>query len=88
MDLLMQIWPFLFVMTICFIGSYCSKRSYQSKFANAIKAKVVNVEESGRIEGDYTTHIRYNITVAYKQNGQIKYGTVNRYPVQTYVVEN
>lgn len=82
MNLLMQIWPFLFVMTICFIGSYFAKRSYNNKFANAIKAKVVNVEETGRIESNYTTHIRYNITVAYKQNGQIKYGTVNRYPVQ------
>ena len=82
MKLLLQIWPFIFVAATCFIGSYFAKRSYHNKFANAIKAKIVNIEENVRTEGNYTTHITYNITVAYEKNGNVQYGTVNRYPVQ------
>ena len=80
--ILAELWPFIFMAILFFILSRVAKKSYDAKWNDAIKAKVINVKEYGNMEGQYTTRIKYDIVLEFKYDGKLRQKTITNQYVQ------
>lgn len=80
--ILLELWPFIFMAVLFFVLSMVAKKSHDNKWNDAIKAKVIEVVEHGRTNGQYTTHSRYDIKIIFQYEGKTRQKTITNQCVQ------